>query len=274
MPFSHPFNHLGLPNAIARCAAGEIQSPLITFEAPAQWYGHPPALIPIWSDGSGPTYIGLWRHWFFDRKSTFVKMYVGSARTTVEVARTSEQLFSLIAMMSISERDGIVPELETFAAAVGIQNLAQIDLVSLNSGDDPRGFIQIDQFVSETPAESTVDPGEYDGDFPTTSFNKSKPWWENACSFEISPDLLVAWPPDVAKPGWLENSSMRMHELFDNYLNAGDLRNAWLTLNSSGWTIGEARTAISKLRPRSGDRQFGLLADSWLAVADESAGGY
>ncbi|NWE38966.1 hypothetical protein HX875_05755 [Pseudomonas yamanorum] len=39
---------------------------------------------------------------------------------TYEIARTSAQLFAVIAMMSMSVDDGITPELEQFADAVGL----------------------------------------------------------------------------------------------------------------------------------------------------------
>jgi hypothetical protein len=58
---------LGLPDALVACADESIGTPICTLQAPAEWYGFPPALIPIWSDGSWPIYIGYWKHWFVDR---------------------------------------------------------------------------------------------------------------------------------------------------------------------------------------------------------------
>ena len=89
---------LGLPDALVACADGSIGTPICTLKAPAEWYVFPPALLPIWSDGSWPTYIGYWKHWFVDREPTFVKMYVGSDGMTVEIARTPAQLMGLLAM--------------------------------------------------------------------------------------------------------------------------------------------------------------------------------
>ena len=46
---------LSLPETLLACAQGAISVPICTLEAPAAWYCFPPALTPIWSDGSGPT---------------------------------------------------------------------------------------------------------------------------------------------------------------------------------------------------------------------------
>ena len=97
------YDFLKIRPAIVDCALGHIDPPIITMEAPAGWYGFPPALVPIWSEGSGPNYIGIWKHWFTERPWSFVQMYVGADRKTIEIARTQEQLLSVIAMMAIMQ---------------------------------------------------------------------------------------------------------------------------------------------------------------------------
>ncbi|MFB9244484.1 hypothetical protein IV454_00800 [Massilia antarctica] len=268
------FRSLNLPEAINRCAEGSILPPLATFKAPPEWFGFPPALLPIWSDGSGPTYIGIWKHWFMDREISFVKMYVNAGRMTIEIARTVEQLFSMIAMMSISERDGIESDLLVFVREVGITNLDQIDAVSLVSGDEAHGLVNIDQFKDRTPLESVNAIADYSGEFPTGDFHSPDSWLRKTCSFEISNEILRQWPASIAKPAWLENSRKSKFELFREYLSKNDFQSAWLTLNSTGWTISNARTAISDLGVKAKNNQFDLLVDAWLSVADENAGGY
>lgn len=51
---------LDLSDSVADCAAGRITPPLAAMRSPAEWYGFPPVLIPIWSDGSGSSYLGIW----------------------------------------------------------------------------------------------------------------------------------------------------------------------------------------------------------------------
>ncbi len=58
------YDAVGLDQRLIDCALGKISLPVIGWET-AQWYGFPPALIPIWSTGSRPTYLGLWKHWFW-----------------------------------------------------------------------------------------------------------------------------------------------------------------------------------------------------------------
>lgn len=270
--YENIFAMLALPNTVSRCAMGTLELPLIDVSAPADWYGFPPALIPLWSTGSRPTYTGVWKHWFTDRETSYVKMYVGSGRLTVEIARTAEQLMSLIAMTSISERDGIEADLIAFATEVGIPNLTQIDAVSLESGDEAQGLIAIDQFRENTPLESVGAIADYTGSFPSGYFH-AYPWWENACSFELSDETNAAWPDDLPRPPWLVDSVDKA-ALFRAYLGNGNLKNAWLTLNSTGWTIADARAAITDLGAHAQDSQFTLLVEAWLSVADDSAGSY
>ncbi len=61
-------------------------------------------------------------------------MYVASGRQVVEVARTAEQLLTVVAMMSIANDDGIETPLVEFAKQVAIdEQLEDIDEVSLET---------------------------------------------------------------------------------------------------------------------------------------------
>lgn len=262
---------LGLPSTVADCAAGRIRLPLGAMRSPAEWYGFPPVLIPIWSDGSGPNYIGVWKHWFTDRPLSFVKMYVGSGRTSIEIARTPEQLFCYMAMATIVVDDGVEPELADFCKAVGIRNLAEIDKVSLETGDDPSGLTALSPFATSVPRASTSDPRHYTGAFPTSEFSERQ-WWLDACSFEVPDDVLATWPEAIDRPRWLVPGDKA--SLFQQLVDAGRLHEAWLSLNSAGWSFSDARSAITELDRVANDDHFSLLARAWLAVADEGAGSY
>jgi len=268
------FEALNLPSTVSRCASGAIKPPTANLVAPADWYGFPPALMPIWSDGSGPIYLGIWKHWFVDRKYSFVKMYVSSGRLVVEVARTAEQLCTLVSMMSICERDGIEDDLLAFAKEVNIRNLDQINNVSLVSGDNAKGLIFIDQFSCTTPLESVPDIEMYSGNFPTGKFDSKNPWWLKCSSFEVPQEIIASWPVDVWMPEWFVNPTLNKIDIFNEYLKTGSLANAWLTLNSTGWTIRDARSAICALNAKANDSQFNLLVEAWLSIAEENAGGY
>jgi len=271
MNFGNVLKALNLPDAVVECAAGKVRSPICTLEAPAQWFGFPPALIPIWSDGSRPTYIGYWKHWFVEREPCFVKMYVSSDRMTTEIARTPSQLFGVIAMMAISLDDGVTPDLEQFAARVGLENLSELDAVSLKTGDDPKGFPKAELFQKTTPLDCiSYDSGPYTGEFPNESACGN--WWETSCSFEIlSTNMRV--PDDASLPGWFDPAQEKT-TLFEEFMSAGRLDYAWLTLNSTGWSIADARRAISELQSRSNDKVFNSVVASWLSFADVDAGCY
>jgi hypothetical protein len=142
------------------------------------------------------------------------------------------------------------------------------------SGDEAHGLIMIDQFKEKTPLESVSAIADYSGGFPTGDFSNPSVWWEKVCSFELPPEVLAAWPSSLPKPPWIADSGKEKLELFTEYLSVNNLKSAWLTLNSTGWTIRDARTAISDLSVKAKDSQFNLLVDAWLSVADESAGGY
>lgn len=144
--------NLGLSEALSQCADGSLALPLITYQNPAEWYLHPPALIPIASDGSGPWYLGLWKHWFSDRAPSFVMMSVEDNRHVQEVALSERPFFSYLALLAVVTEEGLTPEIEAFAEAVGGLDLAAIDAVSLETGDATSGLGQLSQDAEGPPA--------------------------------------------------------------------------------------------------------------------------
>jgi hypothetical protein len=272
MTFKAALEALALPDTLLACAEGRISPPIFTLDTPAQWYGFPPALIALWSSGSRPFYIGYWKHWFIDREPCFVKMYVACGHMTVEIARTHAQLMGVLAMMSIGVEDGVTPELEQFAQAVGLDWLPALEAQSLKTGDAPQGFANVALFSQKTPLESIVDgAAPYTGDFPNP-LDSVRDWWETSCSFEIL-DRPMPMPASGQLPAWFDPDREKK-PLFDDYLRAGRLDYAWLTLNSTGWSITDARQALVALQARADDRGFDAVVAYWLSVADVSAGGY
>ena len=271
MNFENALKALNLPDAVVACAGGKIRPPVCTLEAPAQWFGFPPALIPIWSDGSRPTYIGYWKHWFVEREPCFVKMYISSDRMTTEIARTSSQLFGVVAMMAISLDDGVTLGLEQFAARVGLESLLELDAVSLKTGDDPKGFPKAELFKTLTPLDCiSCDGTPYMGGFPNEFASGN--WWETSCSFEIL-NRNMRVPESSNLPGWFDPAQEKT-TLFEGFMSASRLDYAWLTLNSTGWMIADARRAIVELQARTSDEAFNCVVTSWLSVADVGAGSY
>ena len=263
--YRNAYEVVGLDQRLADCALGKINLPVIGW-GPAEWYGFPPAMIPICSTGSRPTYLGLWKHWFIDRPSSYVKMYVASGRQVIEVARTPDQLLTVIVMMSIANEDGIEPPLIEFAKQVRMDHqLDAIDAVSLETGDDAKGFVKLKSFQVLTPQSSVDDLSTYDGSFPLV-IDRVAP--ADSCSFE-----LVNRIPDASLPGWIRASDRRQ-EAFEQRLSEKKFGEAWLLLNSTGWAIGNARTALQSLVRASNNRELGVVADAWCSVADTRSGSY
>ena len=262
---------LGYPSSLVDCMAARISHPLMIFNSPPHWYGCLPALIPIWSSGSGPAYLGILKHWFTARPATFVKMYIDLGFIT-EIARTSDQFFAVAAIAAIVGDDGVQPPTERFAKALGINNLSEIDNATLNTGDDPKGFSTISQFRRALPLACVSDERQYDGAFPTGGFGATSQWWLDACTFEVSSDAQGAWPTSIPKPGWFVPG--RKISVFDRYLAQRDFHAAWLTLNSTGWAIVEAVDAIQRLAEQANDSLFSLLTLAWTNFASGRAGNY
>jgi hypothetical protein len=264
---------LGASTALCNCQDGVIKAPMATLDAPFGWYGYPPALIPIWSDGSSPSYLGIWKHWFIEREMTYVETYLESGCRSTEIARTEDQLFSYVIILAITAHDGISPGIVDFAKRTGVNNLDEIDQLTLDIGDNTRGFSRLPQFASKTPLEMITEAKKYDGEFPSEQDSLTLPWAEKTCSFEYKEQSLVNWPKNVEKPAWLAGQG-RLERIFDEMLAVGDFGKAWLTLNSTGWKFSEAVTAIRRLASAAGDESFSLLASAWVENAENDPGRY
>jgi hypothetical protein len=261
---------LKLPEIFYSCALGEVKVPISDYEEGLPWYGFPPALIPILSEGSGPTYLGYWRHWFINRESSFVKMYIDLNRSTFEIARTVEQFMAFIAVESIVSNEDITYDLSVFSDKTGIKNLDEIYSVCLKSGDDPKGLISITQFKEKIPLESITDHHTYDGSFPVEISSEIKKI-DTICSFELSRVNNIFSFSNL--PNWL-SSGYKKDKLFEDYLSKNEIASAWLTLNSTGWSISDAKKALIELKNKVKDERFDLLVSFWTSLADESAGNY
>ena len=261
---------LGYPSSLVDCMAARITHPLVMYNSPPYWYGCLPALIPIWSSDSGPAYLGILKHWFTTRPATFVRMSIDLG-TITEIARTTDQFFASAVIAAIVAQDGIRPPTDHFATALGNNNVPELDNGAVNTGDDPKGFSSISQFRGALPLACVSDVRQYDGEFPTGEFGGTSQWF-NACSFEVSSDTRGAWPTSVPRPEWFVPG--RKVDAFNRFLAQGDFHAAWLTLNSTGWSIAEAVDAIQRLASQANYSMFSLLALAWTNFANGHGGNY
>lgn len=261
---------IGISDSVLKCAGGQIDVPLEGVDIPPRWFGFPPALIPIWSKDSRPGYIGIWKHWFIDRTPSFVEMYVAADRITVEIARTSEQFIYFVAMAAIVEHDGITAEVERFLTSVGIGNGDEIEAVAMRYGDDPTGFVHLAPFRKSTPQTCLDIVEKYDGEFPKIKDGVVVSGLRTSSEFEYYPSGELAI--DAGCIFLKKGESGR--DGFFRCVDEGNLGQAWLILNSRGWSISDARTAIVKLAQAGQDPHFDDLVSAWLSVADPAAGAY
>ncbi|MDP0925906.1 hypothetical protein Q0601_01860 [Paracoccus onubensis] len=244
----------------------KVASLFESYEVPPGWYGFPPALVPIISDGSLPSYIGLWKHWFVQREVSFVTMSVSDDYRISEIARNEDQLSQIFVANLIVLQDEVTEDATWLAKHLGVENIDEIDGVTMASGDDPEGFSALSSFKRNAPL-SSCDPADYDGEFPTPGRIGSK----YQCYFEYAEDSLDDLP-DV--PEWV-NPNTDKPRLFDKFLNESRLDYAWLTLNGTGWHYAEAAAALDRLRKSvPADENFQMMADIWISFASEYDGGY
>jgi hypothetical protein len=270
----------GLPKVIHDCATGKLPGQAVGMDGPAKWHVFPPALIPIWSEESGNETWGYWKHWFVDRPGTFVSfvpqvtVFCGEPwMLAKEIARAPLQFFGNALVQGLYFRSGTTPELRQFAKKVGITDLAPYERVTAKCYYGPLGFHALPGFETDLPLESVADVATYTGAFPTGLFFGDEPWWERACTTEfVLDDALPRWPKQVIRPAWLAKG--RKRALFRQYLASGELGKAWLTLNSKGWSIPQAKDALAQLADAAGDDGFSLLARAWTEAADDSDTGY
>ncbi|MGB0901806.1 hypothetical protein [Halocynthiibacter sp.] len=230
---------------------------------PAEWYGHPPALIPVLSDGSLPAYLGVWYNWFKPEQSSFVGMSVSNNYMLSELARNEHQAVIYLCARSIVGADGVTAEILHLATKLGISadELAQIDEITIETGDDPEGLLELSAFKSSSPKE--CNPEGYNGYFP---YQESENLMQNTI-FEFD------FPPSQENAPWLDNQSNKI-DLFERALEAGDLTQAWLLLNASGWPFRLAAKALRKLSAAKNDLTFRLFCSAWIEQAEHYDGGY
>jgi hypothetical protein len=267
--YAEVYDLLGLPDAIRRCALGEIQLPSYIWSAPTYQPGYfPPALIPIWDQV--PHYCGYWKHWFGGRAGSYVELSM-EGLYAVEVARTAQQLFCKM-MVFEAEAFGISDEIREFAKQTKMSSLDEVDKFVREVGDDPVQFRRLSEFRNDLPAESVSDPQEYNGEFPILGSPKLYDPTQEYCWFEYPEGTLNKWPTDVARPIWLTDGPKPKH--FENALRKGRLKEAWLILHSTGWTLPEVHEAVADLAKAAKDEAFLVLAKAWSSVADKVNGGY
>lgn len=257
---------LGYPLA-AKLSDSRVAKLFTVYECPVEWYGFPPALIPIWLDSTWPLYFGLWKHWFVPREGSFVELDHSDDSRAEEIARTDRQFAALTLIRLIVGEVGITEDVRWLAARLGFsdEDMARFDAHTPEHADFPEDLHLLTDFAGHLPLFAAEAGLEYDGEFPQGNMP------EYSSYFEYNAEVLAGMSD--LKP-WLDPATDKP-ALFETYLASGDFGAAWLTLNGTGWTYRAAAKALLRLRDMApADPAFHQIVDEWVRFAADDDGGY
>lgn len=222
------------------------------------FYPFPPALLPIFEDNGGPVLRGLLRHWFVQRSTVYVAFHLETG-TFAEVGRNAQQVIAEMMLQMNNLKEGFTPEIIAFANELGFDDLPAIDFFAEEYGDLSSEFHRMEIFAQDLPLAYAPDLSAYRGDYPASDWLLNKPQLFNACAFEVPAQYTRE--PDW--PEWLIRNADKK-ALFERFFAEKQPGKAWLTLNSRGWKIADAITALQQLQREEQDPLFHLISENWI----------
>jgi hypothetical protein len=265
-PYADVFPLLGVPPWIREIAAGELPlRNLIWCHDPMLWFGFPPALCPLYSK-DWPFYVGAWVHPLSQRSMSFVILDVRNHHRVEEISRSSAQLgdYLIGEMLSVYDTPDRQGPVRDFADRISA-DFAGVDALMT---DDLKKFVALPSFADAPPRQALEDDASYSGDFPSSK-TADTAQRRDVCVFELNEgleaELLVH---GQGAPWLLEQNAPR---LFERYLAIGAFEEAWMALNSRGWTVGSARQSLTRLAEQSGNTIVQRIAVAWSAIAKGSS---
>lgn len=262
--YDEVYEMLGLPEGIRSLSLGKLGIPRGVVEQPARCYGFPPAMIPIWSEPDALIYTGYWKHWFSNRLTSFVRLYVNVACRVKEIACNAEQFFQYIVLQEITFAEGLTAEVAEFSKSLGVENADELDQLSIDSGDDPKGLLALSEFKALAPLICFDDQRLYENNFPHRGMKLNYESMSESCSLELNEQLEKDFIHSSDCPEWFKTTNKK--KFFYQYLNEDRFKEAWFTLNSNGWSFEDAKKALIGLAEKSVDKEFHKLAESWLSL--------
>lgn len=228
-----------------------IQDILPAVDFPPRRYHHPPALIPVFSNGSSGIYYGLWVHDYNSRNLSFV-IYDFELRTATEIAQTREQFFACILIISIVIFDEITADIERFAKNLNIEYLLEMaDDYSCEHGDDLSQILNCPVFKKHTPLVALSKKEQEEQIKERYFFGKKRRFFSNffdAC-FDKANALTYSTPID---------------QTFYTLLEDQNIEDAWAVLNSQGWHANDTCNALKALIVNSDDHFFSPISEFWI----------
>jgi hypothetical protein len=275
--YSRVYDAVELDSTLREVASGRVRVPLMRVRTPFASYGFPPALIPLWSDGSAMTYVGLWKHWFAPRRATFVECHLEEDCRVYEIARSPAQLLHVLGLEILCVNEGDRGELEDFAGRCGGGiDIDALERVAWRSGDDPSGLLELPMFRHDPPLSMCGDHrAEYRGDFPNPNVESEPARLQTSCTLEVPESFLQMTRADADRsdyPPWYRTTEIQ--PLFAELLASDNHTGAWLSLNSHGWNYADAKQALATLSRTTSDASLRILADAWASLDHGASGGY
>ena len=255
---------LNFPDEAIAISCGEIEIFGGVEDQPACCYGFPPAMIPIWSNPDAMIYTSYWKHWFTKRVPAFVKVFPQINFGVKEISRSFNQLYQYLIIQEICVEDELTDDVLKLSVKLGVNNIRELDNLTLDTGDDPVGLLELPEFQKDAPLFCYKDTTLYQGDFPHENMNLIESNLTQICSLEVKEALNKKIQSLPNCPDWLKNTNKE--ELFDKYLNNKEFSNAWFTLNSHGWLFKDTKKALQALGKAVDDSKFHALVEAWCSL--------
>lgn len=238
-----------LPDDLLKLASGEPVLPKYSLDAPPFIQGgFPPALVPLFGNSGGGAYYGYWRHWFVPRAPTFVNVDIESGFRATEVSRTAEQ-FKLYVVAKLINLDSPIQGVKRCFAALHIAGTFDALRRTVAGRSWYEALSNRAEFRADPPRG--MNPPVYKGDFPSGDSERV------ACSLEVRATQSRA------------RSGVQQRELCERAIASSRFDEAWVRLNSSAWTFGEARDVILKLASAADQPDFTRFANAWASQDHE-----
>jgi hypothetical protein len=230
------------------------------------WYPHPPCLIPLFL-GYGAAYKGLVKHFFCERKTTYVE-YTLEHGYMAEIARNADQLITLMVLRMIITKDGLTNDIIDFCKQLDYHEYETVDQFTVDYGDDPKDFEHLPYFNISKPFKYLRNLAEYDGDYPSSIYILNTPdIVQNSSLYEIAVDDKIKDIGNLSP--WLINNGDK-NAMFYQYLEKNQFKEAWFTLNSKGWAAEDLAIALRELKNKSGNTELASVADHWIQRWEKS----
>lgn len=265
------FQFLNLPDVALETALGTLNFP----DTDADFFNFGvflPAMLPLWST-EDPSYVGYWKHWFSPRHLTIIQTYIEENLLAREIACDFDQLARVAAQTVLNNEGSISPEVRDLAARTGIGDpeLQQINQIARTT-DKQEGLLALAAFAQNPPLACFADGQGYPGDFPRDGMTLTPQSVRDVCTFEAGEQLRQQIAALPFAPPWFTTSDQS--PVFGGLLQQGDHAGAWMSLNSSGWVVADAKTALRRLADQTREPGLDLLADAWSAQPHEEQGTY